>query len=138
MAGRPRKSFAERREFALSEFREQVIDARGHLLSIRLKGDSGEVFEIPHPMSISDEVQKRIERVQAGLDLDRDEKGEPVFPLKVNGEPAEPLVVRSAKALLGDDLHARFIADGGHSNDVILAWEHLSESQEKLLESDPK
>lgn len=138
MAGRPqRKNFAERRKLALHDFREQAIEAKSQLASIVLVANDDEEFEVPHPMLISDEAQKRLERVQSYQDLDRDEDGNIKEPLQVDGEPAEPLTIRTAKALLGDD-HARFIAAGGHSNDITLAWEMLVEEQKSIMEADPK
>lgn len=139
MAGRPaRKSFTERRELALSDFREQVIEAQGQLSSLVLVADGGEKFEIPHPMMLSDDAQKRVETVQAYRDLDRDENDEIKVPLKIDGELADPLVIRFARALLGEEEHARFIAAGGHSHDVELAWLKLSGEQKELMEADPK
>lgn len=140
MAGRPstaKKSFAERRVLALDEFRKQVIEAESQLSSIYL--DTGtEEFEIPHPMLISDDAQKRLEIVQSLEDLDKDDDGKPSYPARINGELAEPLTIRTARALLGVEDHARFIAQGGHSNDVTLAWQMLVKEQNETAANDPK
>lgn len=139
MAERPeRKSFNERRKLALHEFRQQVIEARSQLSSLFLTMDNGEEYEIPHPMLVSDDAQKRLEIVQSGLDLDKDKEGSVITPWTINKKPADPLSTRTAKALLGDDLHAKFIAAGGHSNDIALAWEMLVEEQKEVSEADPK
>ena len=138
MAGRPvKKSFTERRVLALDEFRKQVIEAQSQLSSIWLETEDGE-FEIPHPMLISDEAQKRLEVVQSLEDLDKDDDGNPVYPAKIDGKLAEPLTIRTARALLGDEDHARFIAAGGHSNDITLAWQMLVKEQNELATADPK
>lgn len=139
MATRPaRKSFTERRKLALAEFREQVIEAQSQISSLVLVADNGDEFEVPHPMLVSDDAQKRLEIVQLGEDLDKDEDGQFVKPPKIKGKLAEPLVIRTARALLGDAEHARFIAAGGHSNDITLAWQMLVEEQKELSGADPK
>ena len=138
MAGRPSKSMTERRKLSLDDFRQQVIESKSQLSSIVLETEAGE-FEIPHPMLISDEAQKRLEIVQGGEDLDKDkETGQPVYPPKIGNKPAEPLTIRTARALLGDEDHKRFIAAGGHSNDITLAWEMLVQEQKELAQADPK
>lgn len=133
-----RKPFAERRKLALADFREQVIEAQSQLSSIELDMPNGESFTIPHPMLIADEAQKRLELVQTGADLDKDKTGAIKEPPTIGGKRPEPMVIRTAKALLGDEEHAKFIAAGGHSNDVTLGWQYLVEEQKERAESDPK
>lgn len=139
MATRPvRKSFNERRKLSLNEFRQQVIEAQSQLASLFLEMPNGEEYEIPHPMLIGDDAQKRLEVVQSGEDLDKDDKGETIYPPKIDGKLAEPLTIRTARALLGDEGHAKFIAAGGHSNDITLAWQMLVREQKEIAEADPK
>ncbi len=136
MADRP--SFNERRKLALADFREQVIEQNSQLSSLFLEMPNGEEYEIPHPMLVSDDAQTRLERVQSGLDLDRDENGVVIDPPTIKKKPAEPYTIRVAKALLGDDAHKKFIAAGGHSNDVTLAWQMLVKEHKETSEADPK
>lgn len=136
MADRP--NFSARRKLALADFREQAIEAQSQLSSLFLTMPNDEEYEIPHPMLVSDEAQKRIEIVQLGDDLDKDDDGLIVQPPKIKGKPADPLTIRTARALLGDAEHKKFIAAGGHSNDVTLAWQLLVKEQQKISESDPK
>lgn len=136
MADRP--NFSARRKLALADFREQVIESQSQLSSLFLTMPNGDEYEIPHPMLVSDEAQKRLEEVQSGRDFDADAKGNVKEPLRIGGKPPEPLVIRTARALLGDDEHAKFIAAGGHSNDVTLAWQMLVREQAEIAESDPK
>lgn len=136
MATRP--SFNERRKLALADFRDQVIEQNSQLSSLFLVMPNGEEYEIPHPMLVSDDAQTRLEKVQSGLDLDRDEKGEIADPPTIKKKPAEPYTIRVAKALLGDDAHKKFIAAGGHSNDVTLAWQMLVKEHKETAEADPK
>jgi len=89
-------------------------------------------------MLVSDEAQRRLEAVQAGDDLDHDENGAILDPPRINGKPVEPLAIRTARALMGDKEHARFVAAGGHSNDVTLAWQMLVREHEALQAADPK
>lgn len=139
MAGRPaRKSFTERRKLALHDFREQVIEQQSQLSSLFLEMPDGSEFEIPHPMLVSDVAQTRLEVVQTGEDLDKDEAGNIVQPPRIGGKLAEPLTIRTAKALLGEEGHAAFVAAGGHSNDVALAWQMLVREQKEISEADPK
>lgn len=136
MADRP--SFADRRRLALKDFREQVVESRSQLSSMELVADNGEVFTVPHPMLISDDAQRRLEKVQALEDLDKDEDGKPVIPPRIDGKLPEPMSVRFARALLGEEEHAKFIAAGGHSHDIELAWEILIEEHKEVSEADPK
>lgn len=138
MAARPQKpSFNERRKMALSDFRDQVIEAESQLASLFLTMPNGEEYEIPHPMLISDDAQKRLEIVQMGEDLDKDDEGNFVEPTRIGGKLPEPLTIRTARALLGDE-HAKFIAAGGHSNDITLAWQMLVKEHKEREANDPK
>lgn len=131
--------FKARRKMGLEAFREQALEAQGLIASIELDmPDGGESFVIPHPLTVDDETQARLEAVQTGKDLDKDEDGTFKYPLSIDGVEAEPLPIRTAKALLGDEKHAEFLRRGGHSNDVNLAWNWMAEEQKKALESDPK
>jgi hypothetical protein len=136
MADRP--NFNERRKLALADFRQQVIEAQSQLSSLFLEMPNGEEYEVPHPMLVSDEAQKRLEEVQSGRDFDTDAKGVIKDPPRIGGQPPEPMVIRTARALLGAEEHAKFIAAGGHSNDITLAWQMLVKEQEGIAESDPK
>ena|SRR5690242_8025209 len=136
MATRP--SFNERRKLALADFREQAIEQNSQLSSLFLEMPNGEEFEIPNPMLLSDEAQTRVGRVQNLYDLDRDEKDEIRQPPTIKGKPAEPYTIRVARALLGEEAHKKFIAAGGHSNDITLAWQVLVREHEARLENDPK
>lgn len=139
MAGRPqRKEFAERRRLALKDFREQALEQESQLASIQLVGDDEEEFEVPHPMLLSDDAQKRVEAVQNFEDLDRDGEGVIKNPPEVDGKKADPYIIRLARALLGDEEHARFVKAGGHSNDITLAWKMLSRDFKEVAELDPK
>ena len=79
-------------------------------------------------------------------DLDKDENGVVKVPNKINGELAEPQNIRSARAILGPEQHQLFVDNGGHSNDVQLAWNEMvrvHEEVEDILsesagEDDPK
>jgi hypothetical protein len=127
-----------RRKISLQAFREQAIEAQSQLASIYLEMPNGEEFEIPHPMLISDDAQQRLEIVQLGEDLDKDKDGDFIDPPTINGKRAEPMSIRTARALLGADEHARFVAAGGHSNDVTLAWQMVVKEQKELNARDPK
>ena len=141
------------RKWKVEEFREQAFEAKSQLASIVLvAGD--EEFEVPHPLALDDETQARVEAFQRGDGLDRDtilgEDGEPLLdaagvpvtrirePHQVDGVVLEPIAIRSARAILGVEVHARFIAAGGRSNDITAAWEWMVEQHRERVAADPK
>lgn len=154
MANRAQRR-ANQKKFKLEEFRDQAIEAMSQVSSILLECEDGYVVEIPHPMLVDDDTQERIEAFQRGDGLDRepvidpdngeqlkDTNGEPLTRIKephqIDGKVLEPISTRSAKAILGDDVHAEFVEHGGHSNDVTLAWQWMVTEHKKQVEADPK
>jgi hypothetical protein len=149
---------AERRaqkKWKVEDFREQAIEAMGQTASITFElPGTDEVFEVPHPLAMDDEMQARVEAFQRGDGLDRetilDEDGKPILdsagnpvtvvkePHQVDGVILEPVSIRSAKVILGEDVHARFIEAGGRSNDVSLAWQYMVDQTKERQETDPK
>jgi hypothetical protein len=87
----------------LTEMRRQAADALGTEPCMELELDNGEVVAVPHPLFMADEAQEKVNA--AGSDT-----------------------VAMAKAILGDEEHSRFIAAGGHSNDIMLAWRLMSQN----------
>ena len=130
-----------KRQMKASELREQAIEALDQTPYIDIEADNGELFRVWHPLLVDDEAQVRIDRFNTGEDLDKDEDGNPVRPAKIKGKLAEPANIRSARAILGPDVHKAFIKAGGHSNDVQLAWNHMVSMHEEaktiLGESEP-
>ncbi|MDF3280924.1 hypothetical protein [Gordonia sp. N1V] len=122
---------------SLDEFEETATDALGSTPGLKINLANGDFITIPHPLLVSDETQERIERVQRRDDLDPKpmvedpETGQlvpdPAARDLIDGEPAPVFNVRFALALLGDEAHARFLAAGGSSNKVLLAWQYLTE-----------
>jgi hypothetical protein len=115
---------------SLADFEQQAIEALGQTPGKTIRLDNGESVTIPHPMLVSDEQQARIEAVENDDDLNLDEDG------KINGQRPPSKAARLARAVLGEEQHARFIAGGGKSNHVMLAWNWLVKSVE--AEQDPK
>ena len=97
-----------KRRLKLAELRTQATEALGMDPGLELELDDGSTITIPSPLLLADDIQEVVDKAEGA--------------------------VATAKAILGDDEHARFIAAGGHSNDVMLAWKLLSED----LEKDPK
>lgn len=120
-----------RRRMKASELRAQAIEALNQDPYLDIETDNGEVFRIWHPLLQDDAAQVRIDAFNNAADLDKDEEGNIIFPHKVNGEPAEPAAIRSARAILGPEMHAAFVAAGGHSNDVQLAWQEMVRQHEE-------
>lgn len=148
---------AQQRKFKIEEFREAALEAKSTLGHLELEvgeGDEAEVFRVPNPIALDDPTQARVEKFQRGDGLDRDtihdEDGKPLKgitgevvtrihePHSVDGVVLDdPVAVRSARAILGDDAHARFIAKGGRSSDITLAWDYMSKQVKDRAESDP-
>lgn len=121
-----------RRNRKTSELREQAIESLGQTpyLDLESDNDPSVVVRIWHPLLVDDPTQVRLERFNQNADLDKDEKGDLIVPLKVNGEFAEPANIRSARAILGAEEHKRFVDAGGNSNDVQLAWNEMVRQHE--------
>lgn len=120
-----------RRRMKTSELREQAIEALNQTPYIDIETDNGDVFRVWHPLLVDDDAQTRIEAFNNQDDLDRDESGNVIYPAKVNGRSAEPAAIRSARAILGPQVHKAFVKAGGHSNDVQLAWNEMVRQHEE-------
>jgi hypothetical protein len=116
-----------KRVLKLDEFQDQAIEAIGQTPGVTLELEDGSLLTIPHPMLVTDEQQTEIERVQNGDDLDEDGK--------INGQTPEVHAVRFARAVLGEERHKAFLAGGGKSVLVMLAWQMLTK---ELEEKGPK
>jgi hypothetical protein len=137
-----------RRSMKLSELREQAVEALDQTPYIDVETDTGEVFRVWHPLLVDDETQTRIDRFNAGEDLDKDDDGKIVWPARVKGKLAESAAARSARAVLGPEVHKAFLKAGGHSNDIQLAWNEMVRQHEEsedmlgvltsITEEDPK
>jgi hypothetical protein len=114
-----------KRSMKLTELREQAIEALDQAPYIDVEVDTGEVFRVWHPLLVDDESQARIDRFNAGEDLDKDDDGNATYPARIKGKLAEPAAVRSSRAILGPAIHKAFVQAGGHSNDVQLAWNEM-------------
>lgn len=115
----------DKRELDLDEFEAQAIEALGQKPYFKLKIANGDPVKISHPMLLTDERQAAVDRVRAREDLDKNDEGEPTN--YIDGKPAAPFNSRFARAVLGDDEHDRFLAGGGKSNHIVLAWDRLTE-----------
>lgn len=136
MANKPER----KRRMKTSELREQAVEAMNQTPYIDVETDNGDTFRVWHPLLVDDTAQTAIELVQSGRDLDRDDKEVIIYPPKVKGKPADPDVIRLARAVLGDVNHKKFVAAGGHSQDVNLAWNEMMREYEEIKEGeeDPK
>jgi len=136
-----------RRHMKTSELREQAIEALGQAPYIDLETDNADVtVRVWHPLLVDDDAQVRLERFNQGEDLDKDKSGEVKIPHRIDGKLADPQNIRSARAILGDEQHALFVANGGHSNDIQLAWNEMVRAHdeednvlsETAISDDPK
>lgn len=125
-----------RRRMKTDELREQAIEAMHQTPYIDVEADDEQVFRVWHPLLQDDQAQIRVDRVNAGEDLDKDEQGNVKVPNRVNGELAEPFNIRTARAIMGPEDHSRFIEAGGRSNDIQLAWNEMVRDYEEMLDED--
>lgn len=93
------------RRMKLAEMRSQAVESLGMEPGIELELDNGETLNIPNPMFVSEEAQELIESATG--------------------------TIASAKAILGETEHARLIAGGGRSADVMLAWQIMAEEAQQ-------
>lgn len=143
-----------RRSCSLEEFTEQATEALDSVPGMALTLKNDDVVTIPHPMLLDDARQEAVDEVNNRRDLlpkpkksvdvdgEQVEIDDPDAPDMVAGEDGTPVKapsfnVRFAKALLGEDAHRRFLAGGGTSNMVLLAFQHLSRGMEGMAD-DPK
>jgi hypothetical protein len=89
----------------LAEMRSQAVESLGMEPGIELELDNGETLNIPNPMFVSEEAQELIESATG--------------------------TIASAKAILGEAEHARLLAGGGRSADVMLAWQIMAEEAQQ-------
>lgn len=137
-----------RRQMKVTELREQSIEALDQLPYIDVETDNGDVFRVWHPLLVDDAAQARIDLFNAGEGLDKDEDGQTIMPPRIDGKLAESASIRSARAILGEEVHKKFVESGGHSNDIQLAWNEMVRQHEEdgdvlgdfesISESDPK
>lgn len=154
MAAANRAERRAQKKWKVEAFREQAFEAKSTLSHIELEVDNGDVFIVPNPLALDDETQARVEVFQRGEGLDRDtvhdEDGEPLKgvtgevitrikePHQIDGVILEPVSVRSARAIMGDEAHEKFIAAGGRSSDVTLAWQYMHDQVKERADEDPK
>jgi len=134
-------------------YAEQLIEASGQKPYLEFLCKDGSVVRLNHPRLLDDEALLRVEAFQRGDGLDRepvlDEHGNPkidpntgkpmtviIDPPHVNGQLAEPYVVRLMKAVLGEEDYAKLRANGLTALALHEAFESLSESQSS--DPDPK
>lgn len=129
---------ARKRTMKISELREQAIEAMNQtpFIDVEAEDEAGTVFRVWHPLLQDDRAQTAIDRVNAGDDLDKDKEGNIKTPHRIKGKLPEPFNIRTARAIMGEEDHARFIAAGGRSNDIQLAWNEMVREYAELLEDD--
>lgn len=104
----PVMSKPNKRRLKLEELRTQATESLGMDPGLELELDDGSTIVVSNPVLLADDVQEKVDAAEGA--------------------------VATARAVLGDEEHARFILAGGHSNDVMLAWKIMSDE----LNKDPK
>lgn len=100
-------SSPNRKRMRLAEMRNQAVDSLGMEPGFELELDNGETVVVPNPLLAPDGVQELV---------------------------ADNQIVEAARLLLGEEDHAKLLDHGGHSSDVMLAWQLMK----KDLNMDPK
>lgn len=93
----------------LAEMRTQAVESLGMEPGFELELDNGETVVVPNPLLAPDGVTE----------------------LVADNKPIE-----AARLLLGDADHAKLLANGGHSNDAMLAWQLMRKDIEDDSKSD--
>lgn len=127
------------------EYGDQRVEALGQKPFMDWELSDGSVIRMPHPARLGDEARARYEAYQRGDGLDRepvldddgkqklDDAGRPVTrlvrPFLVKGEPAEPDVVRHARAILGECDHQRLLEEGVTSAEIVNAFAGMADGK---------
>lgn len=134
----------------LEEARLQALEYLGLAAPKRITAGD-EVFTIPNPSSLTAEQQRRYDELQLALeDLARwpDKKndagevirlGELRTPHRTkDGELVDNYDLRLAKAILGEDVYARYEAKGGRASDIALFWWQMNKQVAERRAADSK
>ena len=108
----PRKQ--RRMRVKAREYGEQQLEALGFPARMEFELDDGSIVELVHPWLWSDGVQEAFDGAKTSVEI--------------------------ARAILGEEEHARFIAGGGKSNQIPLAIELMRQrhAETASAETDPK
>ena len=88
----------------LEVMRAQALESMGMEPGMDVEMPDGQIFHIPSPLLVDDDRQTA---------------------MNVLGDKQDS--ISTARAILGEEKHLEFIAAGGHSNDVSLAWAAMTE-----------
>lgn len=139
MAYKNSKPVLTSKRLAIKDFEEQALSSLGQAPGYTLILDDESELHIPHPLLVADDRLNEIDAVQSNNDLDHQDivdpdTGEtisvPVVPATIDGKPADAHSVRLARAVLGAAEHKRFLAHGGKSAHIALAWQSLQAEAE--------
>jgi hypothetical protein len=88
----------------IAAMRAQATESLGMEPGMELQMENGTIFHIPSPLLLDDDRQDAL-----------------------NALGDKQNAINTAKAILGESKHLEFLAAGGHSNDISLAWALMSE-----------
>jgi hypothetical protein len=132
------------------EAREQAAECLGFIRGRTFDLGDGQTWELPNPSLLDDEQQPRYNEYLFEIqNLDRypDDKdddgnvirrGDIMDPPQKDGELLEPNDIRLAKALMGDDIYAKFIKAGGRSSQLRVHWSEMNRRMMNRLRDDSK
>jgi len=88
----------------LEDMRAQATESMGMEPGMELEMPDGSTFHVPSPLLLDDDKQATLTALGDKQDA-----------------------ISTAVAILGEETHLEFLAAGGHSNDISLAWALMSE-----------
>jgi hypothetical protein len=113
----------KQRRVKIREYGAQQLEALGFPSSLEFELDDGSVITLKHPWLWDDKTVAAYEAARADDRI-------PEYNMRI------------ARAALGEEEHARFIAGGGSSNQIVLAIELMKRKRAELADGesddDPK
>ncbi len=88
----------------LEAMRAQALESMGMEPGMDVEMPDGQIFHIPSPLLVDDDRQSTLNALGDKQDS-----------------------ISTAQAILGEETHLEYIAAGGHSNDISLAWAAMTE-----------
>jgi hypothetical protein len=133
-----------------AEARDQAAECLGFIRGRLFDLGSDQTWELPNPSLLDDEQQERYNAYLFEIDqMDRypDQtdaggnvigRGDVMDPPRKDGHLLPPNDIRLAKALMGDDIYAKFIKAGGRSSQIRVHWSEMNRRMMDRLRDDSK
>jgi hypothetical protein len=133
---------------------EQAAEFLGFMSGIQFDIGDGKTWTLPNPSLLEDEqadrynqvlvdLQAEAERLDRAPDILNDDgsfksKGAILTPERIDGVIVPNQDVRIAKALMGEDVFAKFKAAGGRASQITIHWQQMGKFMRDRERRDPK